>query len=121
MLNKEVIEIFEKLMSWQGSNTIRFPASIAYAVMRNIKTLQPIYEDIIAARADILQTYASPVEDQPGYFLPKEGQQEAMEHELTALAAINNSIDIVTIPMTALDGLELTLEDMDVLYFMVDG
>lgn len=121
MTNQEVISIFEKLAEWRTSVTARFPASIAYAVLRNIKTLQPIYEDIVAARAEILQTYADPVEDNPGYFLPKEGQQEAMEHEFATLAAIENNIDIVTVPMTALDGMELTLEDMDALYFMVDG
>lgn len=121
MLNKEITEIFERLVSLRADATARFPASVAYAITRNIKTLQPFYEDIIAARAEILETYAIPSEGQPGYFVPKEGQREAMEHELEALAAIHNQVDITTIPLSALDGLGLTLENMEALYFMVDG
>jgi len=63
MKNNEIISCYEGLQNLRQAATRRLPARTSFAVIRNLKTLQPIVEDIQTAYNEIIAKYADPVED----------------------------------------------------------
>lgn len=120
MTNKEVMETYEKLCELRERSTTRFPAKVSFAIVRNIREMQPIYEDIITTRLEVLQKYGDPT-DEPGYFSPKIGKEKIMKEELDAINNIEPSIIINMIMFSDIENLDLSIADMDALSFMVDG
>lgn len=121
MKNHEILDTYEALISLRERSETRLPASTVYAIIRNMRILQPIAEDITIARMDVLKEYGDPVPEQPGFFSPKIGKEDEMNKALEDLASIENDVDFIKIPISSLDGLKLSMADMDALYFMVDG
>lgn len=121
MINKKIMENYEKLCELRERSTTRFPARVSFAIVRNIKTLQSIYEDIIAVRLEILQKYGDPA-DEPGYFSPKIGKEKVMKEELDSIDKAETPINqIQYISFSDIENLDLSIADMDALSFMVDG
>lgn len=121
MTNREIEDAYVALTKLQENAELRFSAGVAYAIVRNMKILKPIVEDIVLTRIKILQKYGDPIDDQPGYYIPKEGQEETLEKALKELEQIDNDINIYQIGMSALNSVDLSIADMEALYFMVDG
>ena len=121
MKNKEIVETYEALSELRHESGIRFPASTAYAIVRNMKILQPIVESIEIARMDIVQQYGEPADGQPDYYVPKAGEYENMIQALNELGEIENQIELHKFPMNVLDNMRISLAHMEALYCMVDG
>lgn len=121
MTNKEVLEAYDSLIELSNRVTIPMPVSVTYAIARNKRILLPIVEDILNARQDILRKYGIPLEENPGYFKPKPGCEQELTKAYNELNEIFNEISLHKIPLDSLDGIELSIADMDLLYFMVDG
>lgn len=121
MTNQEIVQNYESLVSLKKDNTIFFPAQVAYAITRNLRTLQPLYEDIINHRAQIIEANADPIDGEPGFFKPREGHEETLNGEIRALYQYDNETTISKITLNDLSRLNLSIANMDALYFMVDG
>ena len=119
MTNREVELNIHNLQNLRGSG-VKFPASVTYAIARNEKLLASIEEDILQAKTAIVQEHAEAVPDEPGYFRPKEGHAADMEKELLALDVVDNDVNITKIKIADLNNMDLSMSDMDSLYFMLD-
>lgn len=121
MKNKEVMELYEGLNKVLSHQDLRFPAKVSFSMMRNYRNLMPIVDDIILAKDGVLQTYGSPIDDKPGYYhIPPENGEKA-QAELNALDNIEQTVNILKITISDLEGMELSLEEMNCLYGMLEG
>lgn len=121
MTNQEVVTLYGGLMSLYGNESLRFPAKVSFAIMRNLRMIESIAQDVISARMKILETYADPIPDSLGSFKAKKGQEDILNKELRELDMVENNLDFYTITTNDLEGLDLSLSDIDTLFFMISG
>ncbi len=117
-LNKEVTTIYEGLNSLRKSD-IKFPAKVGYAIVRNLKILSPIYEDIIIAREMLLSENGTQVEGENYYEIAPEKKDFVMK-ELDSLGRAENEITLTKIKMADIEKLDLPIEIMEGLFCMIE-
>nr|DAP43414.1 MAG TPA: Protein of unknown function (DUF1617) [Caudoviricetes sp.] len=69
MLNKDIVTMYRGLTSLASDLETKLPAKVSFAIVRNIKLLAPIVEDIDFARQSVAATYG--VEVEGGYSIPE--------------------------------------------------
>lgn len=122
MKNSEIITTYYSLTTLKNKQEIIFSSKVAYAIIRNLKILQPIVEDIENVKNSLIEQYGDPVENQPGYYKEKQGCEGKLFNEIDKLMETETSLLFQYIKSTDLDGINLTLNDMEALYFMIkDG
>lgn len=120
MTNNEILNFYEGLSKVANNKELRFPVKTSYAMLRNIRALAPIVEDIQTTRDSILKTYGEPVEDKPGYYsIPKENREVAQK-ELSSLNSVEQDVAILKIALSDLDNIELSVEELNGLYEMLE-
>lgn len=118
MLNKDIISTFEGLQNLRQAANRRLPARTSFAIVRNSKILQPIVEDIQAAYNELIMKYAEPVEEDK--FRVKQENMKDFTTELNSLYNLDTDIQIVKIKFADIENLELSLEEIEALYFMIE-
>ena len=120
MTNKEIISSFEGLQNLRQAATQRLPARITFAIIRNLKILQPIVEDIQIAYNELLSKYADPIQEQPGQFKVKDGCLDQLNEEMNALYSVDNDLPLAKIKFSDIENLSFSLSETDALYFMIE-
>lgn len=120
MKNSEIISCYEGLTNVRQAATRRLPARVAFAIIRNLKTLQPIVEDIQTTYNELLTKYADPVEGEDNRFKVKEGCLDPFNTEVSALYDLDTEVPIVKIKFSDIENLDFTLNETEALYFMID-
>lgn len=118
MLNKDIISSFEGLQKLRQAASRRLPARTSFAIVRNIKTLQPIVEDIQTAYNELIMKYAEPIEGDK--FRVKEENMSEFTTELNSLYNLDTEVPIVKIKFTDIENLDFSLEETEALYFMIE-
>ena len=122
--NSEVSKICQGLTKLRENETA-LPADISYAIVRNVRTLIPIAEDYLTFWTKICEQYGKQQEREDGTivyaFKTKEDSNKAKE-AISNLDNTENEVMIMMIDLDRLQGYNLSVEDMDNLYFMIkDG
>lgn len=118
MSNKDILEITEGLSNIAQDQSC-LPASVSYSVIRNLKILSSIAEDIYNERKKIIERYGEQVDDIT-YSIPEE-KRDAANKELNNLLAVNTSVPLATFSIDILQGYDIPLKVMNILYFMVEA
>ena len=118
MLNKDIISCFEGLQSLRQAASRRLPARTSFAIVRNIKTLQPIVEDIQSTYRDLIAKYAEPVDDE--HFKVKEENIQVFTNEANALYNLDTDVPVAKIRLADIENLDFSLEEIEALYFMIE-
>lgn len=118
MSNKDILEITERLSNIVQDQSC-LPASVSYSVIRNLKILSSIAEDIYNERKKIIERYGEQVDDIT-YSIPEE-KRDAANKELNNLLAVNTSVPLATFSIDILQGYDIPLKVMNILYFMVEA
>ena len=118
MLNKDIITSFEGLQKLRQEASRRLPARTSFAIVRNIKALQPIVEDIQSSYNDLIMKYAEPVEGDK--FRVKEENMIEFTTELNNLYSLDTDVAIMKIKFADIENLDFSLEETDALYFMIE-
>ncbi len=118
MSNKDILEITEGLSNIVQDQSC-LPASVSYSVIRNLKILSSIAEDIYNERKKIIERYGEQVDDIT-YSIPEE-KRDAANKELNNLLAVNTSVPLATFSIDILQGYDIPLKVMNILYFMVEA
>ncbi len=116
--NIQIISIYEKL-SLTYKSQISFPAKVSYCIVRNLKILGPIYEDIMKARNDLIFNNSIKVEGEDSYKVPPD-KQEYLNKELTSLGVAENEINLSMIKFQDIDGINIPVDIMDGLFCMIE-
>ena len=118
MSNKDILEITEGLSNIVQDQSC-LPGSVSYSVIRNLKILSSIAEDIYNERKKIIERYGEQVDDIT-YSIPEE-KRDAANKELNNLLAVNTSVPLATFSIDILQGYDIPLKVMNILYFMVEA
>lgn len=118
MSNKDILEITEGLSNIVQDQSC-LPASVSYSVIRNLKILSSIAEDIYNERKKIIERYGEQVDDIT-YSIPEQ-KRDAANKELNNLLAVNTSVPLATFSIDILQGYDIPLKVMNILYFMVEA
>lgn len=120
MTNQEIYLTFQNLYRLRECDSMRFPARVSFAIIHNMKQLAPIVSAYEDTKTLLLQENGSPSDEQANTFIISPDKISYVTQELSALDSLEVEVSIQKIKMSDLDGLELSLQDMDALYFMID-
>ena len=119
LTNEQICDYYVALSKLKNSKK-SLPVKVSYAIIRNIKLLQSIVETVDAVRLDVLVKYGTPSTTQIGGYDIQPENIKIVNEQLNDLGSTENEVSILTVKLSALDGYELTTEEMDALYFMID-
>lgn len=119
MTNREVLDNVFKLDRLLKKGGLTFPADISYKIIRNYHMLHELELSIDQAKEQLISQMYEPVEGEPGTFQPKEGFREQAQKNLEALYNVKNIVDLQTFSSRQIAHMNLSLEDMDAIYFMI--
>lgn len=117
MLNKDIVTMYRGLTSLASDLETKLPAKVSFAIVRNIKLLTPIVEDIDFARQSVAATYGIEAED--GYSIPEQ-QIDTVNQELTAIAETEVDVPIVKVKMSDIENLNISVGIAEALEFMIE-
>ena len=117
MLNKDIVTMYRGLISLASDLETKLPAKVSFAIVRNIKLLTPIVEDIDFARQSVAATYG--VEAEGGYSIPEQ-QIDTVNQELTAIAETEVDVPIVKVKMSDIENLNISVGIAEALEFMIE-
>ena len=118
MKNSDIMSCYEGLTNLRKVANRRLPARTSFAIIRNLKTLQPIVEDIQTAYNELVLKYAEPVEE--GQYKVKPGCLEDFNREATNLYNVDTEVSIVKIKFSEIENLDFTLNETEALYFIIE-
>lgn len=118
MLNKDIVTMYRGLTSLASDLETKLPAKVSFAIVRNIKLLTPIVEDIDFARQSVAATYGVEV-DGGGYSIPEQ-QIDTVNQELTAIAETEIDVPIVKVKMSDIENLNISVGIAEALEFMIE-
>lgn len=116
MKNKDILTWYNGLTTLRTAGTTRFSARVAFTVIHNLRTLQPIAEDIQASYGEILARYGTPLEEPDQFFIE---DMASFNKETKELDEVEVDFPITTIKFSDIEHLELTAQEMDALYPMI--
>lgn len=117
MLNKDIVTMYRGLTSLASDLETKLPAKVSFAIVRNIKLLTPIVEDIDFARQSVAASYGAEVEG--GYSIPEQ-QIDTVNQELTAIAETEVDVPIVKVKMSDIENLNISVGIAEALEFMIE-
>lgn len=120
MKNKDIMAFYEGLISLKQRVELCFSAKVAYSIIRNIKILEPIYQDIVSVRTNILNEHGVESTENPGYWNIKEGHNEIVQEEFRKIDELENDITLYKVTIEDLKGSQLSVADMEILFLMLE-
>lgn len=118
-INREVTSMFEGLALVRRSGIV-FPAKIGYAIVRNIKILESIYQDIMDTRNRIICDNSEPRQNEDDYYKVKEDKKDFVNRELNSLGDAENEIGLSMIKMKDIEALDLPIDIIEGLFCMIE-
>ena len=118
MTNKDILSCFEGLQKLRQAADRRLPARTSFAIVRNIKTLQPIVDDFRDSYQELLDKYAEPIENDQ--YKVKAENIQVFNDELNSLYNLDVNLEIVKIKFSDIEDLDFSLEETEALYFMIE-
>ena len=120
--NKEMMSVYYGLQTLVNDKTIKLPARVAYAIIKNIKTLEKSVQAVEETRQALLQQNGELDLSAPGiaYKIPPD-KIDYVNKELNDLGSIENEINLSMIKFSDIEDKELSVSQMDALYPMIEN
>ena len=120
VLNRDIITMYQGLSQLASNEGMRLPARVSFAVVRNLKMLIPIIEDIDMARQSIAETYGTLDVNNPTQYRIPENNRDTVNQELNAIMETEVDVPLVKIKMTEIEDLNISIAMAEALMFMVE-
>ncbi len=114
MKNSDIYSLYQIL---SNISSIKLPAKATFAIIRNLKIIEPIVKDIEDARIILFKKYG---EEAEGVFHFPEDKVNIVDKELTSLAETNIDILLVKVKESDLENLNLSIEEAKILLPMIE-
>ena len=97
----------------------KMPVKINFFLQRNIQTMQKLAQEIDQARIDIAQQFGELNEEGTSYqILPR--NMAVVQQELNDLFALEQEVNIHMFKLDDFDGIEMTMEQLSAIMFMIE-
>ena len=116
--NKEIYEKVAEITAAFSNETKYIPIKLNFAIHKNLATFSALQQEIETARLKIAAEYGELDAENQRYIINKENEQKASQ-ELNDLFNIEQEIDIRTCSLSQIEGIDLTLEQMQSIMFMI--
>ena len=116
--NKEIYEKVAEITAAFSNETKYIPIKLNFAIQKNLATFSALQQEIETARLKIAAEYGELDAENQRYIINKENEQKASQ-ELNDLFNIEQEIDIRTCSLSQIEGIDLTLEQMQSIMFMI--
>ena len=127
MTNAEMVAAVNKITSMQereekdGEKLFGNKVKIVYAIKKNKETLLRLLKPYEEVRVELLKEHGTNAALTDGVLEIRKDRKEQWNEAMKELLGIEADVDVFTVNFTELDGLSLSLNDMDAIYFMVDA
>lgn len=119
MTNAEIYGL-SKALNYAFNNEEKYlPAKVNFYIQKNKNVMAQLSDVIEQSRLDVIRHYGAQQEKDSSYLIPSEKIEEANK-ELVTLLNITQEVNIATIHLSDLDGLEFTPAQMQALLFMIE-
>ena len=98
---------------------VYLPVKVNFFLQKNSQLLLKLAQEIEEARLSIFQTYGDLTEDKTQYIIPSE-KIPAASQEIEDLFSIEQEVDIVKFSIESFNNIELSLEQMNAIMFMIE-
>jgi hypothetical protein len=116
--NKEIYEKVAEITAAFSNETKYIPIKLNFAIQKNLATFSALQQEIETARLKIAAEYGELDAENQRYIINKENEQKASQ-ELNDLFNIEQEVDIRTCSLSQIEGIDLTLEQMQSIMFMI--
>ena len=116
--NKEIYEKVVEITTAFSNETKYIPIKLNFAIQKNLATLNTLRQEIETSRLKIAAEYGELDAENQRYLIKKENEQKASQ-ELNDLFNIEQEVDIKTCSLSQIEGIDLTLEQMQSIMFMI--
>lgn len=116
--NKEIYEKVAEITAAFSNETKYIPIKLNFAIQKNLATFSTLQQEIETARLKIAAEYGELDAENQRYIINKENEQKASQ-ELNDLFNIEQEVDIRTCSLSQIEGIDLTLEQMQSIMFMI--
>ena len=125
MTNAEMVAAVNKITSMQereekdGKKLFGSKIKIVYAIKKNKEKLLQLLKPYEEARVELIKEHGTNAALTDGVLEIRKDRKEQWNKAMKELLDIEADVDIFTVNFTELDGLSLSLNDMDAIDFMV--
>lgn len=119
LTNTQIYSYAQELNSAFTDKNQYLPAKIGFCIQKNAQTLLTLAQEIEERRIAIVRHYAE-IDENQNLAVPEEKIPQANE-ELQGLLDIEQEVNILTIDINKIENLELSMEQINALMFMVEG
>lgn len=109
LTNNQVYGLYETLIKFQDKNK-SLPIKVGFALLQNIKILEPIYSSIDTLRQNLILANGTQTED--GMVNVPKDKLEEVNKELTILGNEESEVKLRKIKLQDIENLELSLEEL---------
>lgn len=117
MKNLDIMNMYEGLNLLMQDSSLKFPAKVSFAIIRNLKILFPIVKDIEDTKLRVIKNYGK--EENGNYIISLENREKANE-ELNVLANIEIEISLIKINLKDIENLDIPLKVAKALSYMLE-
>lgn len=127
MTNAEMVAAVNRITSMQereekdGKKLFGNKVKIVHAIKKNKETLLRLLKPYEEVRVELLKEHGTNAALTDGVLEIRKDRKEQWNEAMKELLGIEADVDVSTVNFTELDGLSLSLNDMDAIYFMVDA
>ena len=120
LTNYTIYTSAQKLQSAFVEKTQYLPAKINFYLQKNIQTISTLAQEIEKSRQEMVSHYAIPDSETGEMMIPKDKLMEASQ-ELEDLFQLEQEVNIYMINIDSFGDIQLSMEQMDAILFMVEG
>lgn len=121
LTNKQIYDYILNLNQAFNNNQQKLPIKLNFCLQKNKNLLLDLSNEIEKMRMEIIQTYGKPdLENTNTYIIPKEDIETAQK-ELDELLKIEQEVNIYKMKFEEIpNNIDLTIEQMEAILFMID-
>lgn len=118
LTNKEIYEKATEIAVAFSNETKYIPVKLNFAIQKNLLTLSKLREEIEKNRVHIAEIHGELNADKTQYEIKKE-YIEKVSQELEDLFNIEQEVEIKTCSLSQIETIDLTMEQMQAIMFMI--
>lgn len=116
--NKEIYSLYEVLASFRNDKSDKFPIYVNFALVCNLRQLEPIFITLDAGRVAIIEKYRDITSE--GQVIIPENKVSKFNDEMNKLMNVTSDINLTKVRLDNLDNLGISIAELEALYPIIE-